>query len=144
MKKQPPPREGHRAFLGFACNPPTLPCHESSRYGTIQYIKRHTEWRGVQSGEEYRVERSTEWRGATMSTENEKITLSAQEASNLLGVSAGTVYRQAKQNKLPHLRVGDRLLIPRRELEEWIAKQAASSMDQIKPMLVSSERQKQG
>jgi excisionase family DNA binding protein len=107
-------------------------------------VERSTEWRGAQSGEEHRVERSTEWRGATMSTENEKITLSAQEASNLLGVSAGTVYRQAKQNKLPHLRVGDRLLIPRRELEEWIAKQAASSMDQIKPMLVSSERQKQG
>jgi excisionase family DNA binding protein len=64
----------------------------------------------------------------THETTEERLTLTAQEAGRVLGVSANTVYRYALQNKLPHFRLGDRLLIPRRELESWIAEQARASV----------------
>jgi excisionase family DNA binding protein len=75
---------------------------------------------------------------------NEKLLLNAREAAELLGIGPGLVYKMVKRREIPRVTLGNRVLVPRRELEEWIAKQAASSMDQIKPMLVSSERKKQG
>jgi excisionase family DNA binding protein len=58
----------------------------------------------------------------------DKLTLTAAEAAELLGVSANTVYRHALQGKLPHVRIGDRLLFPRRELEAWLSAQAQASV----------------
>jgi excisionase family DNA binding protein len=58
----------------------------------------------------------------------DKLLLTAREAAALLRVAPGTVYEQAAQGKLPHVRLGDRLLFPRRELEHWIAEQARASV----------------
>lgn len=57
----------------------------------------------------------------SISTED-KLLLSIEEASALLGLSRDTVYSMAKTNKegMPSVRVGGRVLIPRKHLETWI------------------------
>ncbi|MCC6669413.1 MAG: helix-turn-helix domain-containing protein [Planctomycetes bacterium] len=49
------------------------------------------------------------------------LALSLAEAADALGVSARTVWSLANGHKIPTLRVGRRLLIPRLALEKWIA-----------------------
>jgi len=61
-------------------------------------------------------------------TIDNKLLLTAREAAALLRVAPNTVYSQAQQGKLPHVRVGDRLLFPRRELEQWLVEQARASV----------------
>jgi excisionase family DNA binding protein len=43
------------------------------------------------------------------------------EAADLIGVSTATIRRLIDANKLPCARVGDRVLIPRQELERLLA-----------------------
>jgi len=52
--------------------------------------------------------------------------LSVPEAANLLGVSRDLVYDLVAQGELPALRLGRRIVVPRRALEELV--DAASSV----------------
>jgi excisionase family DNA binding protein len=61
-------------------------------------------------------------------TKENRSLLTARETAKLLRVSPNTVYAQAQQGKLPHIRLGDRLLFPRAELLQWIAEQARASV----------------
>jgi len=54
--------------------------------------------------------------------------LTARETAKLLRVSPNMVYAQAQHGKLPHVRLGDRLLFPRAELLQWLAEQARASV----------------
>lgn len=54
---------------------------------------------------------------------------SAAQAATLLGVSEWSVYRQAKAGRIPTMRVGRRLLFPRAALEQYVAEQAAASLE---------------
>lgn len=49
---------------------------------------------------------------------DEKIAYSVSEAARALGLSLNTTYELIRQNRLPALRLGKRLLIPRAELEK--------------------------
>jgi excisionase family DNA binding protein len=50
----------------------------------------------------------------------ERLTYSIKEAAQKLGISKGLAYEQAKQGKLPVLKLGKRLLIPKAAFERWL------------------------
>jgi excisionase family DNA binding protein len=47
--------------------------------------------------------------------------MAASEAAQRLGVSVARVYQLAREERLPHVRRGRRLLIPRAAWETWLA-----------------------
>ena len=52
--------------------------------------------------------------------EADRLTLSVEEAAHLLGISRGLAYELARSGRLPALRFGRRLLIPRAALEKML------------------------
>ncbi len=50
--------------------------------------------------------------------------LTVPEAARLLRISRNLAYELIRQNALPHVRLGRRILIPRRGLESWIEREA--------------------
>ncbi len=50
--------------------------------------------------------------------------LTVIEAARMLRISRNLAYELIRQNALPHVRLGRRILIPRRTLEAWIETQA--------------------
>lgn len=65
----------------------------------------------------------------------EPLLLTVGEAARLLRVSRNLAYELVAQGRLPHIRLGSRILIPRRGLEEWIAQEAG--LPQPLPPVVS-------
>lgn len=53
-----------------------------------------------------------------------KITLTAKEVSQMLGVSINTVYTAARANQIPHTKLRGRILFNQEVLEEWVKDQA--------------------
>ena len=62
---------------------------------------------------------------------NEKLVLNAGQVSKLLGLSRGSVYRGILTGEIPSVKVGKRLLIPRRSLEKWLAQEASESANAL-------------
>ena len=50
----------------------------------------------------------------------EKLTLSVEEAGKLLGVSRQVAYQLIHRADFPTLHIGRRILVPRKQLEEWM------------------------
>lgn len=50
--------------------------------------------------------------------------LTVVEVAGLLRISRNLAYDLVHQGRLPHVRLGRRILIPRHGLEEWIANEA--------------------
>jgi excisionase family DNA binding protein len=57
----------------------------------------------------------------------ERLTLSVAEAARAIGVSRANAYNLIHAGELPSIRLGGRILVPRRALEERIARLAESS-----------------
>ena len=53
----------------------------------------------------------------------EKLTYSVTEAAEALGVSRPTMYELIHREEFPSLKVGNRVLISRRRLVEWVDQQ---------------------
>ena len=53
--------------------------------------------------------------------------LTVAEAARLLRISRNLCYELIAQGRLPHLRLGRRILVPRYGLEQWIARESGSS-----------------
>jgi len=51
---------------------------------------------------------------------NEKLTLSVEEAGKLLGVSRQIAYQLSRRADFPTLHIGRRVLVPRKQLEQWM------------------------
>lgn len=51
----------------------------------------------------------------------ERETLTAKEAAEILGLSAWTLYDLARQRKVPHIRVGRRVLFRKESLLSWLS-----------------------
>jgi len=51
--------------------------------------------------------------------DREKKTLSCSEAARILGLSRNSVYQAIHRGEIPHLRVGDRIIIPENPFYEW-------------------------
>ena len=50
--------------------------------------------------------------------------ISVDEAAKLLGIGRGLAYDLVHEGRLPHVKLGRRLLVPRRALEDWVAREA--------------------
>lgn len=68
-----------------------------------------------------------------MSTDD-RILLNVREAAHVLGVKPRGVYRLVEKRLIPSVRLGTRrIAIPKRELEAFLAEQAAASLAQEEP-----------
>lgn len=56
-----------------------------------------------------------------MVTEGERLTLSIPEAAKVLGISRGLAYQLAKEGKIPVIRLGKRLVVPKLALEKLLS-----------------------
>ncbi len=61
--------------------------------------------------------------------------LNVEEAAAMLRISRNLAYELVRQQRLPHIRLGRRLLIPGHALERWVEEQSAVSrlpVDELK------------
>jgi len=58
--------------------------------------------------------------------EAERLTLTVEEAAHLLGISRGLAYELARSGRLPVVRLGRRLLVPKVALERMLAQTKTS------------------
>ncbi len=59
----------------------------------------------------------------------EKLTLSVEEAGKLLGVSRQVAYQLIHRADFPTLHIGRRILVPKKQLEEWMDRQVNDKED---------------
>jgi len=52
--------------------------------------------------------------------ELDRLTLTVEEAAELLGISRGLAYELVKRGELPRLQLGRRVVVPRKALEDLI------------------------
>ncbi len=58
-------------------------------------------------------------------TDNERLTVTVEQASRLLGISRASGYQGVLSGEIPHIRVGKRILVPRGALERMLNGAAA-------------------
>ena len=51
---------------------------------------------------------------------NEKLTFTVSETASLLGLSRNSAFKGVMRGEIPHIKVGKRILIPRRALEAML------------------------
>jgi excisionase family DNA binding protein len=56
-----------------------------------------------------------------------KIALTVQEVAEMLGLSTDCVYGLVRQNQIPHVRAGRRILFHRPVLESWLCGETSFS-----------------
>lgn len=56
-----------------------------------------------------------------MTTTDERLTLTVEEAARLLGISRNSAFRAVQRGQLPSVRIGRRILIPRERLAALIS-----------------------
>jgi excisionase family DNA binding protein len=54
-----------------------------------------------------------------------RLTYSVEEAAKLLGIGRNQAYEAARTGKLPSIRIGKRILVPRAALDRLLTKAAA-------------------
>ena len=52
----------------------------------------------------------------------ERLVYSVYDLVELLGISISSVYKALERNEIPHIKVGSRILIPKKMLDEWLSK----------------------
>lgn len=57
--------------------------------------------------------------------------MSVREAARALGLGRETVYEMVRQNQIPNVKVGRRVIIPRPALEAWLAGAAERGEDGV-------------
>ena len=57
-------------------------------------------------------------------TEEDPLLVTVPEAVRLLRISRGLAYELVRQERIPFIRLGRRILVPRHGLEVWIAQEA--------------------
>jgi excisionase family DNA binding protein len=57
-----------------------------------------------------------------------KLTLNRKEAAALLGIGEKLLWSKTKANRIPHIRIGGRVLYVREVLERWLEDQATRSI----------------
>jgi excisionase family DNA binding protein len=58
--------------------------------------------------------------------ELDKAIIPNEEAMNILGISRQLFYHEIANNKIPHIRLGNRILVPRVRFEKWLAEAPAN------------------
>lgn len=54
---------------------------------------------------------------------DDSVPMSVKETADYLGVNTSTVYRMARSEGLPHAKLGGKILIYKRELDEYIGRE---------------------
>lgn len=54
----------------------------------------------------------------------DRLLVSVREAARLLGIGRDTAYGLIREGRLPAVRIGRRVLVPRAALEPWVVDQA--------------------
>lgn len=63
-----------------------------------------------------------------MVTENkEKLCYNVYDLVDLLGISISSVYKGINSGDIPHVKIGQRILIPKKMLDEFLSKKAKAS-----------------
>jgi excisionase family DNA binding protein len=62
---------------------------------------------------------------------NNKLLYSIQEASGALGLSVSSIYRLTSKRKIPHIKIGSRVMFVPEQLESWIREQCVEPVDEI-------------
>lgn len=62
---------------------------------------------------------------------NEILNISPKEASQMIGCSEYTIMELARQKKIPHHRVGNRVKFTKESLKKWIEEQEKMSTIQM-------------
>jgi len=55
-----------------------------------------------------------------MSENTDQLTMSVKSCARLLGISRGLAFAMIKQGRLPHLKFGRRILIPKQAIDELL------------------------
>jgi excisionase family DNA binding protein len=63
---------------------------------------------------------------------SETLAYNALELAERLKVSPRTIYDLVKRGKIPHARIGDRLIFPRAEIEKWLSRITIRPLDDIR------------
>ena len=61
-------------------------------------------------------------------TPRSKATLNRKETAAFLGVSERHLWAQTKARRIPHVKIGSRIVYPVKELEAWLEDRAAKSV----------------
>jgi excisionase family DNA binding protein len=61
--------------------------------------------------------------------DSERLTLTVEEAGKMLGISRALAYEMARTSKLPVLRFGKRILIPRKAIENMLESPHGSGLN---------------
>jgi len=59
-------------------------------------------------------------------TEVERLTLTIPQAGKLLGISRGLAYQLAREGKIPVIRLGKRLVVPKLALQKLLSGESKS------------------
>lgn len=62
-------------------------------------------------------------------------TCEAAEAAEIIGCSAWTLYKLARERKIPHIRLGRRILFRRQSLLQWLDEREQASVQQEPPQV---------
>jgi len=57
----------------------------------------------------------------------ERLTLTVEEAGELLGISRALAYEMARTGRLPTLRFGKRIVVPRKAIDSMLERPVASA-----------------
>ncbi|MGB0863165.1 MAG: helix-turn-helix domain-containing protein [Saprospiraceae bacterium] len=67
--------------------------------------------------------------------------LNVKEASELIGLKTPTIYQYASEGKIPHRRIGRRLIFNRTELIEWVESGRPNLVQVAKDIIHKNTRQ---
>lgn len=67
-------------------------------------------------------------------TDLERVTLPAKPAARYLGISYWKLLELVRVGKIPHIRVGGRILFRKEGLDRWLEEQEAASIRKEEPL----------
>lgn len=50
----------------------------------------------------------------------EQTVLTVKEAAEILRISSSKTYQMIRENRLPHIKMGQRYVVPKKRLMEWV------------------------
>lgn len=59
----------------------------------------------------------------------QRLTLTVEEAAATLGVSRASAYEAVRRGQIPHIRIGNRILVPRSKLQDMLNAEPSNTED---------------
>jgi excisionase family DNA binding protein len=56
--------------------------------------------------------------------DNTKLVYSVQETSKILNIGMNKIYKLLRDNTIPNVRIGKKIIIPKKALENWLMESA--------------------